>query len=337
LCDHAFFLILHKDIAMQFQTLAVAVTVAFGLSTMALQAHAHAHAHDHDGVAIVDPYLRTTGGAGSNAAAFMVLENHVNRDDRLIAAASDVAEHVALHTHILSAEGLMQMLPVEDGFAIPPLGQHALARGGDHIMLMGLTRDLADGDMVTLTLTFAASGEVVVEVPVDNARTGATEGHGTMGHGAAHADTRPPLPGAALRVKGAYALVTSANAPNAAVFLDVVNMAASEDRLIAVQTEIAERAELHTHAMTEEGLMQMLPVEGGIAIPAGGTHPLARGGDHVMLMGLTRPVPQGGQFALTLTFEKAGKVVVIVPVQSAGAAVHGDGHSGHGAAATVKE
>jgi copper(I)-binding protein len=55
-------------------------------------------------------------------------------------------------------------------------------RGGDHIMLMGLTRAFKDGDMIHLTLTFEHAGVVDVDVPVDNARTGAPMDHSKMNH-----------------------------------------------------------------------------------------------------------------------------------------------------------
>jgi periplasmic copper chaperone A len=165
---------------MRIHHLVVATAMALALPSFTLPAFAH------DGVAALDPYARTSGGAGSNGAVFMVLDNHVDRDDRLIAVSTDAAEKAELHTHVMSAEGMMQMLPVEDGFAIPPLGQHALSRGGDHIMLIRLARDLKDGDIITLTLTFAASGDMTVEVPVDNSRTGDADGHGTMDHSTGH-------------------------------------------------------------------------------------------------------------------------------------------------------
>lgn len=137
----------------------------------------------HDSVAIIAPCARTTGGAGGNAAVFMVIDKHANREDRLIAVSTDAATKARLHTHSMSADGMMQMLPATEGFAIPLLGQHALARGVDHVMLTGLTHALVDGDIITLTLTFAASGEMTVAVPVDNARidnaTGQTHDHGT--------------------------------------------------------------------------------------------------------------------------------------------------------------
>ena len=42
------------------------------------------------------------------------------------------------------------MLKVEDGIVIPAGLTHDLERGGDHIMLMGVTRALKDGDILLL-------------------------------------------------------------------------------------------------------------------------------------------------------------------------------------------
>lgn len=142
-------------------------------------------------IAAHDAYARA-GGIGKSGAVFLMIDNTGHEDDRLIAARSDVAARVELHTHKDMGDGVMKMMEVEEGFAVPAGGSHALARGGDHVMLMGLTRDLADGDTFPLTLVFEKSGEVVIDVPVDNARKPeAAMQHGEgmgghSGHGTAH-------------------------------------------------------------------------------------------------------------------------------------------------------
>jgi periplasmic copper chaperone A len=138
----------------------------------------------------------------------------------------------------------------------------------------------------------------------------------------------PALAHDGVHVENAYARVAMENAPTAAVFMELVNHAAEDDRLLSAASDVAEVVELHTHVMSAEGMMQMLPVEEGFVVPAGGAHALARGGDHVMLMGLTGPLAEGDKFTLTLTFERSGKVVVVVPVRNDDPA--GAEHSGHG-------
>ena len=128
---------------------------------------------------IKDPYARASTKMSSSGAAFMILANHGSEDDRLIAAHSDIAERVELHTHIQDAKGVMQMREVEGGFPVPAGEMHALARGGDHVMFLGLNTALNQGDIIHLTLTFEKAGDIVVEVPVDLTRK---PKHGGMQH-----------------------------------------------------------------------------------------------------------------------------------------------------------
>lgn len=117
-----------------------------------------------------------------------------------------------------------------------------------------------------------------------------------------------------LVIEDAFARANGASAKAGAVFLTLKNRGDDADRLIAVQTGSATTAELHTHVEDADGVMQMRPVEGGLEIPAQGTLILKRGGDHIMLMGLTRPLNQGDQVKLILNFEKSGPVTVDILV-----------------------
>jgi copper(I)-binding protein len=154
------------------QTILVACVALFAQPAFIQPAFAH------DGVHIEGAYAVSKGAVGATGAIFFVVQNHQAADDVLLAAASDAAELVQLHTHIMADGGVMQMRHMPEGFIIPANGEHALLRGGDHVMMMGLTRALADGDMITLTLTFEKAGEVILEVPVDNQRKDAPMDHG---------------------------------------------------------------------------------------------------------------------------------------------------------------
>ncbi|SLN67239.1 hypothetical protein AQS8620_03134 [Aquimixticola soesokkakensis] len=140
-------------------------------------------------IVVENPYFRTSGAMATSGAAFMVLHNTGETADRLIAARSDLSSRVELHTHLAGDNGVMRMLEVEDGFAVAPQARHELARGGDHVMFLGLDRRVAEGDIVTVTLTFEQAGDVVVEVPVRldapvGSAPAADMGHGAMDHGA---------------------------------------------------------------------------------------------------------------------------------------------------------
>lgn len=118
-------------------------------------------------IVIRDAYARSSGPMAKAGAAFMVIENTGGEDDRLMAASSDKAVRVELHTHKEMGDGIMKMMEVEEGFAVPAGGSHALARGGDHVMFMGLTSAMVQDELVTVTLTFEKAGEMVIEIPVD--------------------------------------------------------------------------------------------------------------------------------------------------------------------------
>jgi copper(I)-binding protein len=138
---------------------------------------------------------------------------------------------------------------------------------------------------------------------------------------------------ASITVETPWARATPPGAPTGAVYLIVHNGGSSDDRLIAVSTPAAKKADLHTHIMDGD-IMKMRAVP-NIRIPAGKDVRLAPGGYHVMLTDLNHPLKRGDTLRLTLTFEKAGKIAVTAPILAAGALgpTGAGGHpmSGHGA------
>lgn len=130
-------------------------------------------------ITVEDAYARASRPGAPTGAMFMTIHNASETDDRLTEARSPVAQIVELHTHIEDG-GVMRMRPIEGGLAIPASGSHELARGGDHVMLMGLTETLEEGTTVPLILVFENAGEISVAVTVDNTRQ---QGHTGMGHG----------------------------------------------------------------------------------------------------------------------------------------------------------
>lgn len=165
---------------MTFRMTFAAVAAALSLS---LPATAQEHPEE---IHVHDVYARSTGQVGASGAIFFMMHNNTETDDRLVAASADVAERVELHTHKEDANGVMQMLEIEGGLPLASGEMHELARGGDHVMLLGLTRELKDGDTFPLTLTFEQAGEITVEAVVDNARKpgegGMEHDHGEMDH-----------------------------------------------------------------------------------------------------------------------------------------------------------
>lgn len=106
-----------------------------------------------------------------------------------------------------------------------------------------------------------------------------------------------------------------------AAFMVITNGGGTDDRLTAVTTEIAGKAELHKTSM-DNGVMKMREVEGGIIVPAGATVELKPKDLHIMLMGLKAPLVEGEMVTLTLTFEKAGTLTLKAMIMKAGATSH---------------
>jgi periplasmic copper chaperone A len=162
---------------MSFKSTILAATAAIVMASTAFA----------EGVEVHDAYARSASEMAATGAAFMVIHNHGGAPDRLVGASSDIAARVELHTHREDSNGVMRMIHVEEGFDLPTDGEIIMERGGHHVMFMGLTKPLKQGDVIDLTLTFETAGDVVVQVPVDLERqpqAGAHGGHsGHGGHG----------------------------------------------------------------------------------------------------------------------------------------------------------
>lgn len=134
----------------------------------------------HDGMHANDAYARSTNP--KVGAVFMQMENHRQVACTLQGVSSDAAERVELHTHVEEG-GVMKMTRIEDGIAVAAGQTHALNRGGDHIMMLGLAKPLADGDTLTLSMDFGDCGTEEVQVVVDNQREDAAPADHDHDHG----------------------------------------------------------------------------------------------------------------------------------------------------------
>lgn len=157
---------------MSFKSIVIAAVASFTLVGAAFA--------DMSNIMVEDAYARASNKMAG--AAFMAVTNHTAADDRLISASSDVAKRTELHTHKDMGDGVMKMMHVEEGFAIPAGETHMLQRGGDHVMFMGLTQELKQGDVIDLTLTFEKAGDVIVQISVDLERKPAAGGMDHSSH-----------------------------------------------------------------------------------------------------------------------------------------------------------
>ena len=105
-----------------------------------------------ESVQVVDGWVKAVDEGMT--AAFGLLENSSDADVTLVSAQSDASTMMELH-EVVMKDGAMIMQQKEGGIVVEADGQHELAPGQDHIMMMGVTEPLLPGDEVVITLEFS--------------------------------------------------------------------------------------------------------------------------------------------------------------------------------------
>ena len=128
-----------------------------------------------------------------------------------------------------------------------------------------------------------------------------------------------------LQVSQPWTRATPATAPTGGGYMTITNKGTTPDRLLAARSPAAGKVEVHEMKM-EGNVMRMRELEKGLEIPPGATVELKPGGFHIMFIGLKEPFAKDARVPLTLTFEKAGSVDVVLPVMALGAAAPAPKH-----------
>lgn len=151
------------------------------LAAFLLTVPAHAHSVKKDKIEIIHPHINEPFAGARTAATYMAISNEGEATIRLIGIETPAAKKASLHTTEHGSDGVARMQPIA-GIDIPAGETVVLEPGGLHVMLMGLTAPLKEGDMVPSTFLFEQVGPVAVEFMVDP-----TDGvdHSTMDHGTA--------------------------------------------------------------------------------------------------------------------------------------------------------
>ena len=98
------------------------------------------------------------------SASYMKIQNHNNKDIIFVSATSEAAAIVELHKTV-TENNISQMVPINK-LLIPAGGEVLLQPKGLHIMLMGLKKRLAAGDVVPIILNFENHKPVLVNTVV---------------------------------------------------------------------------------------------------------------------------------------------------------------------------
>ncbi len=129
-------------------------------------------ATEAESLTMTDPWVKSA--EDGMTAAFGTLVNSGDIDVTIVSAAADVTDVMELHETVQNNDGGMAMQAKDGGFVVPAGGEHELAPGGDHLMIMDLLRPVQPGEVVTITLTFDDGSTTDVEATVKDF-TGADE------------------------------------------------------------------------------------------------------------------------------------------------------------------
>lgn len=147
-------------------------------AALALATSAQAHGVTAGDLEIIHPNILAPAASAKSAAGYMGIANEGTTADRLIGIEVPSVQQSQLHTTEHSADGVARMMHV-DAIDIPAGETVLLERGGMHIMFMGLTEPMTEGQMVPATLIFEQAGRVEVEFSVDPSDD---VDHSAMGH-----------------------------------------------------------------------------------------------------------------------------------------------------------
>lgn len=121
-------------------------------------------------------------------------------------------------------------------------------------------------------------------------------------------------------VERGWARATPPGASVGGGFLVIDNQSGRDDRLVRVESPLAEKVELH-ETLLADGVAQMRPLADGLAVRNDERVTLAPGSLHLMFSGLKQPLREGGTLPIRLLFEEAGPLeteLVILPLGSSG-------------------
>ena len=173
------------------------------LAALALSTSALAHGVTAGEIEIIHPAIPAPAATAKAAAGYMAIANNGPTPDRLIGIETPAAASTMLHTTEHGADGVARMVHLP-ALEIPAEDTVVLEPGGMHVMLMGLTAPLTEGEMVPATLVFEHAGRVAIAFMVDppGGADHSTMDHSAMDHAApapasAHAHADGPMSTAA--------------------------------------------------------------------------------------------------------------------------------------------
>ena len=116
-----------------------------------------------DAVTATDAWCRPSPNGAKAGGCYVTLI--AATDDRLTGGSTPRAASLQVH-EMKTENGMMKMAELTAGLPLPAGQAVALAPGGNHLMLIGLTAPLIAGETVPLTFQFASAPAITVQAQV---------------------------------------------------------------------------------------------------------------------------------------------------------------------------
>jgi len=138
---------------------------------------AHAHEYKAGTLEIAHPWSQELPPNAPTVAAYFIIHNAGQTDDRLLSVDSPIAPQAQLHEHVMQGD-LMKMQQVPS-VTIPAGGNVTFAPMAYHVMLLNPSDRslLSDGKRFPLTLHFEKAGDITVDVSVQKKPPETTQAH----------------------------------------------------------------------------------------------------------------------------------------------------------------
>jgi copper(I)-binding protein len=121
-----------------------------------------------DGIAVTDAWARPTPPTVDEAAFYLTVENRGAPEDRLIDAESPACTVLTLHVTEIDANDVARMAEADrDQLGLRKGRTVEMSPNGLHLMCLGLTAPLEEGDEVEVVLRFAEHDPITVPLTVE--------------------------------------------------------------------------------------------------------------------------------------------------------------------------
>lgn len=121
-------------------------------------------------VIIEGAWVRLPPPVADTAAAYMTIRNHGDKDVEITGIETDVAEHPEFHS--MEMDGEMMMMKKMAKVIVPAHGGISFDPGGNHLMLIDLTRELKTGEHIMMTIKTSDGESIMVHAEVKDMRGG---------------------------------------------------------------------------------------------------------------------------------------------------------------------